>query len=274
MKKQLLIIASLIVAAACASTHAGTPAPSNDKSMTFEAERITAFATTLPVEVVITDSSSPRAYVDIPSEELARWIVCELRGSTLCIYQRKNAGRKLDALSANNPIKVRIESSEIGDISNTSSANITCRNKRFANSLSISNTGALRILADDMSLGGNFYAANTGRLSLNIKSMKASGKITLTNTGRITSNIENFECRVWDKSNTGVIDLSSRIKADKVICTGTGRDRLSLEVDCRYLEIVSTGAGDMKFTGHADDISITSTGSARISTAEVNRPNN
>lgn len=271
MKKAAFIIASLIVATACASTHAGTPAPSNDKSMTFEAERITAFTTTLPVEVVITDSSSPRAYVDIPSEELARWVVCELRGSTLCIYQHKNAGRKLDALSANNPIKVRIESSEIGEICNTSSANVTLRNKRFANSLSISNTGALRISAGDIALGGNLYTANTGRLTLDIKNIKASDKITLTNTGRITSNIESFDCRIWDKSNTGVIDLSSRIKADKVVCTSTGRDRLSLEVDCRYLEIVSTGAGDMKFTGKADDISITSTGSARISTTGVDR---
>lgn len=272
MKKALLFIASLALMAACASTHAGTPTAGSQSEMTLKANRINSLTTTLPVEVVITDSSSPCAHIEIPSAELAEWIVCRIEGSALMIYARKDAGRKLDALSSSNPIKVRLESSEIGEICNTSSAAVTCRNNRFARSLSISNTGAMRIDAAQIDLAHNFELSNTGRFTLGVKAMKSGSKITLTNTGRIESAVERFESPIWENTNTGVIDLSSSVTANRVICTSTGRDNLSLEVKCDKLDITSTGAGSLKFRGSADNISVTATGSAHISTAEVRQP--
>lgn len=290
MKKIYIILLSVIVATACATSQAGTRSTGSQQSTVLSANHITSFSTSLPVEVVISDSSSPRASIEIPSAEIAQWVVCELRGSDLAIYARKNAGRKLDALSSKNPIKVRIESSEIGEIYNTSSARITCHNKRFANSLSISNTGALHIstdgidlnrsfdvsnsgamsiVTDKVDLGEHFYLGNTGRIDLDAKRIKAADKVTLSNAGRITGTTQSFECRIWDQSNTGVVELTSHITSDKVICTSTGCDKLSLDIECKNLEVASTGSGNMKFTGSADNISVTSIGSARISTSEL-----
>ncbi|MBP3455506.1 MAG: DUF2807 domain-containing protein [Alistipes sp.] len=272
MKKSLLFIASLALIAACASTHAGTPTAGSRTAMTLKSDHINSFTTTLPVEVIITDSSSPCAQIEIPSAEIAEWVVCRIEGSALMIYPRKDAGHRLDALSSSNPIKVRLESSEIGEICNTSSAAVTCRNNRFARSLSISNTGAMRIEAAQIALTQNFEISNTGRCTLGVKTMKSGGKITLTNTGRIESTVERFESPIWENTNTGVIDLSSSVTANRVICTSTGRDNLSLEVKCDKLDITSTGAGSLKFRGSADNISVTATGSAHISTAEVRQP--
>lgn len=269
MKKLYIILISLTAIAACATTNAGSPEAGSSKSLTLKADRIASFVTTLPVEVVIADSSSPCAFIEMPSEETARWVVCRIEGTSLMIYPRDNAGRKLNALSAANPIKVRIESSAIGEISSTSSTEIVCRNKRFAQSLSISNTGAMRVTADNITLERSFDVSNTGHFSLDVKHIKTGGKIDLTNTGRFGGSTERFECRTWEESNTGVIDLSSHIEAKEVICTSTGCDKLSLEVKCDNLEITSTGAGDMKFTGTADNVSVTATGTAHISTSGV-----
>ncbi|MDE6140391.1 MAG: DUF2807 domain-containing protein [Alistipes sp.] len=272
MKRLFIIFASLAAITACATTHAGSKTAGSQQKMTLKADRISSFATTLPVELVITDSSSPRAHIEIPSAELAEWIVCRLEGSELMIYPRDNAGRRLVSLSSANPIKVTIESSAIGEIRSTSSTKITCRNKRFAQSLSIGNTGSLHIEADKIDLSDSFYINNTGRFELDVKRIEAGNRIHLANTGRIESSVETFACRTWDSSNTGVVNISSNITADKVSCTSTGRDNLSLEIKCVKLTISSTGAGNMKFSGEADEISVVSNGSARISTCDVRQP--
>lgn len=272
MRRLYIILISLVAIAACATTNAGSPNAGSQKSVTLKADRITSFVTTLPVSVVITDSSSPCAFIEIPSDETARWIICRVEGSSLTIYPRDDKYRhKLNALSADNPIKVRIESSAIGEITSTSSAEIVCRNKRFAESLSINNTGTMRITADDITLEHSFDVSNTGRFALDVKQIKAGG-VGFTNTGRFEGSTERFECRTWMESNTGVIDLSSHIAAEEVMCMSTGRDNLSLEVNCKNLEISSTGAGSLNFAGTADNVSVSSTGSAHISTANINRP--
>ncbi|MDE6862709.1 MAG: DUF2807 domain-containing protein, partial [Alistipes sp.] len=117
-----------------------------------------------------------------------------------------------------------------------------------------------------------FYINNTGRFELDVKRIEAGNRIHLANTGRIENSVETFACRTWDSSNTGVVNISSNITADKVSCTSTGRDNLSLEIKCVKLTISSTGAGNMKFSGEADEISVVSNGSARISTCDVRQP--
>ncbi len=272
MKRLCIILVSLIAIAACATTKAGSSDAGGSKSIALKADSITSFVTTLPVSVVITDSSSPGAFIEIPSEVIASWVICRIKGSSLMIYPHDKYRNKLNALSADNPIKVHIESSAIREITSTSSAEIVCRNKRFAKSLSINNTGRTSIAADNITLENSFSVSNTGRFSIDIKQINAADNISIFNTGRLTSSTERFECRTWQESNTGVVDLSSHIEAKEVIFTTTGRDHLSLEVKCDNLEINSTGAGSMKFTGTADNISVSSNGSAQISTSGVLQP--
>lgn len=293
--KRLLFSFTLLAAIAatsCATSNASNiSAAGSEQSMTFNADNLTIFTTTLPVEVVITDSKSPRATVDIPSKQIAEWVVCRLHGSTLDIYQREGAGSRLASLSSDNPIKVRIESSSMTEISNTSSASVKCLNKLFGKSFTIQNTGNFVLTSDRIDIdkyftivntgnlgfdlpavntGKDFEIRNTGNIVLDIGSIKASERIILTNTGRIECTTSTFGCKTWTYTNTGKTELSSGVTADEVLLRSTGLDDMSIDVNCKMLEVSSTGAGNISFTGRTDDVQVRSTGSARILTSELN----
>ena len=234
---------------------------------------------------------APEAVVEMPSDEVARCVVCELYGSALEIYPEENADRRvLSRIDAAHPIKVTICSSSFSAISTTAWSNIKCENSRFGSSFDINNTGQMNLSATDIRLADRLELNNTGTMRLavrdidadravcinntgsfkaSVRNIAAGSKFELNNTGAITLGADRYACRNWVDNNAGRTDIAGRVEADRIECNSAGLERLSLDIACRKLVVYTSGSGDIVFRGCADDVDVASTGNARVSTREV-----
>ena len=113
----ILLVAALSVACGSLNARSVSSKSSGSRVYKFRSTDVTALLSTLAVDVRITDGGAPEAVVEMPSDEVARCVVCELYGSALEIYPEENADRRvLSRIDAAHPIKVTICSSSFSAI--------------------------------------------------------------------------------------------------------------------------------------------------------------
>ena len=140
----ILLVAALSVACGSLNARSVSSKSSGNRVYKFKSTEVTALLSTLAVDVRITDGGAPEAVVEMPSDEVAQCVVCELCGSALEIYPEENADRRvLSRIDAAHPIKVTICSFSFSAISTTAWSNIKCENSRFGSSFDINNTGQI-----------------------------------------------------------------------------------------------------------------------------------
>ncbi len=284
----ILLVAALSVACGSLNARSVSSKSSGNRVYKFKSTEVTALLSTLAVDVRITDGE---AVVEMPSDEVAQCVVCELCGSALEIYPEENADRRvLSRIDAAHPIKVTICSSSFSAISTTAWSNIKCENSRFGSSFDINNTGQMNLSATDIRLADRLELNNTGTMRLavrdidagravcinntgsfkaSVRNIAAGSKFELNNTGAITLGADRYACRNWVDNNAGRTDIAGRVEADRIECNSAGLERLSLDIACRKLVVYTSGSGDIVFRGCADDVDVASTGNARVSTREV-----
>ncbi len=287
----ILLVAALSVACGSLNARSVSSKSSGNRVYKFKSTEVTALLSTLAVDVRITDGGAAEAVVEMPSDEVAQCVVCELCGSALEIYPEENADRRvLSRIDAAHPIKVTICSSSFSAISTTAWSNIKCENSRFGSSFDINNTGQMNLSATDIRLADRLELNNTGTMRLavrdidagravcinntgsfkaSVRNIAAGSKFELNNTGAITLGADRYACRNWVDNNAGRTDIAGRVEADRIECNSAGLERLSLDIACRKLVVYTSGSGDIVFRGCADDVDVASTGNARVSTREV-----
>lgn len=293
LAKTSLILLAVALSVACGSLNArsGSSKSAGSRVYKFKSTEVTALLSTLAVDVRITDGGAAEAVVEMPSDEVAQCVVCELCGSALEIYPEENADRRvLSRIDAAHPIKVTICSSSFSGISTTAWSDIKCENSRFGSSFDINNTGQMNLLATNIRLADRLELNNTGTMRIAVRdidagravcinntgsfeaavrNIAAGSKFEINNTGAITLGADRYACKSWVDNNTGRTDITGRVEADRIECNSAGLERLSLDIACRKLAVYTSGSGDFVFRGCADDVDVASTGNARVSTREV-----
>jgi len=259
MKRMLTVVSAVAILGVC------TAAAQTEKRV-LSAKKIVELTSTLPVDVTLVDAAQQRAVIEIPSDA-ARWVVCRIEDEELSIHAEHGAEDMLKKLSADNPIKVRIESSDMRCINNIGVMRLTYKNRRL-DYFEINNSGVMNWEDDRLEIGC-LEINNAGVYHLDAHKVTADC-IEINNSGRYSCSVYTFYCEHWEHNNSGVNDIESAVKAESIECNSSGREKLRLDVTCEQLEINSTGVGQMTFTGTADNIDVSSTGATKISTSAVN----
>ena len=111
----ILLVAALSVACGSLNARSVSSKSSGNRVYKFKSTEVTALLSTLAVDVRITDGGAAEAVVEMPSDEVAQCVVCELCGSALEIYPEENADRRvLSRIDAAHPIKVTKHDGMVG----------------------------------------------------------------------------------------------------------------------------------------------------------------
>lgn len=243
---------SLSIALIMASLLSLSAQDADYKSMTLTFAELKEVHATIPTHITIAASDSDTIEVSYPeaAEEHIN-IFVDKKDSALIIKRDKSntKSKKNSLVSEKQPIRVRIPSSSIRRILNTSDMILHIENSTFDDWVMIANTGT-------MGITGEAIVAKT--------------KIEYYNTGTLTNNLTLHDTSMLMLSNTGFLLTKGETTATYVEQNSTGIENTDLRVSCEKLEINSTGSGKIRYRGSADSVNIASTGSAHICTSELN----
>lgn len=224
----------------------------NYKDTTLTFNELKEIHATLPTHITICDSDSDIIAISYP-EAAEEYIDVSIdKKDSALIIKRKKAQQKSNKtayVSEKYPIRIRIPSSSIRRVLNTSDMILHLENSTFADWTMIANTGSLGITGE---------------------TIKAKTKIEYYNTGTMTNNLKHHETSMLMLSNTGFLLTQGETSASHIEHSSTGIENTDLKVSCKKLEIHSTGKGVLRYRGKADLVSVASTGSAHIRTSELN----
>lgn len=261
MKRVLTLITAIALLGICTAT-------AQYKKKVLTTNKITELNILLPVELTLVDSDKASVIVEIPEEVEQRIVYTIDHGELSIRYADKLADDpQTQKLLANNPVKLRVESSGMRCINNISQMRLTYKNRRL-DYLEINNSGIVDWNDTRLEIG-RLEINNAGVFRITANKITAD-TIEINNSGRYSCHVNTFYCENWEQNNCGVNDIESAVQAKMIECNSTGKEQLRLNVTCEQLEVNSTGVGSMTFSGTADAIDVSSTGLTRISTSAVN----
>lgn len=251
MKRILFFAAALL--ALVGNTTTLSAQDIEQESITLTQRNIQEIHSSLPTLITVTAEDSDHITITIPMEAIpyVEFDIDHLSKVLSIKHSESYSSRKqLESIYNNKtPIDIRVPSSSITDIMNTSDMSIT-----FENS----------------SVGNWFQVINTGTMFIHGEALNAKDKIELYNTGTLTSKIKNYNTSILCLTNTGFLLTSGSTTAKHIDQNSTGIENTNLEVACEKITIASTGSGVIRYHGKADDVEVTSTGKAHIRTSELN----
>jgi hypothetical protein len=251
MKRILFFAAALL--ALVGNTTTLSAQDIEQESITLTQRNIQEIHSSLPTLITVTAEDSDHITITIPMEAIpyVEFDIDHLSKVLSIKHSESYSSRKqLESIYNNKtPIDIRVPSSSITDIMNTSDMSIT-----FENS----------------SVGNWFQVINTGTMFIHGEALNAKDKIEFYNTGTLTSKIKYYNTSILCLTNTGFLLTSGSTTAKHIDQNSTGIENTNLEVACEKITIASTGSGVIRYHGTADDVEVTSTGKAHIRTSELN----
>lgn len=250
MKRILYFAIALIAIVAHSATLSAQE--TNKEIISLKPHKIKEIHASLPTNIVITADEDSDISITISTEAIP-YVDFDINhtDNVLSIKhsQNYNSREQLASVDPQEPIIIRVPSSSITDIMNTSDMSITFEN---------------------CNVGNWFQVINTGTMFIHAEALNAKDKIELYNTGTMTSKVKNYNTSILCLTNTGFLFTDGSTTAKYIEQNSTGIENTDLRIACQKLSITSTGSGVIRYSGTADDVEVASTGKAHIRTSELN----
>lgn len=204
----------------------------------------------IPAVVTLVAGDSGEIDVEYPAA-VEGYVNIYVEGNILYLDRKDDTvtREQLAPLADGNPVRVRVSSSHIDSVLNTSEMDLVVEDSKFANTLTIVNTRTMSVLGE---------------------AIEASHEVEIYNTGTMTCRIKQYNTDYLELVNTGWLYVNGTTTACVVEQQSTGIENTTLKVACEKLDISSTGSGVIIYSGSADDVSVIATGDATIRTSELN----
>ena len=236
----VMLISSLCVAEAQEMT----------KHIDLSCQRLKEVQSEIPAVVTLVAGDSGEIDVEYPAA-VEGYVNIYVKGNILYLDRKDDTvtRKQLAPLADGNPVRVRVSSSHIDSVVNTSEMDLVVEDSKFANILTIVNTRTMSVLGE---------------------AIEASHEVEIYNTGTMTCRIKQYNTDYLELVNTGWLYVNGTTTARVVEQQSTGIENTTLKVACKKLDISSTGSGVIIYSGSADDVSVIATGDATIRTSELN----
>ena len=204
----------------------------------------------IPAVVTLVAGDSGEIDVEYPAA-VEGYVNIYVKGNILYLDRKDDTvtRKQLAPLADGNPVRVRVSSSHIDSVVNTSEMDLVVEDSKFANILTIVNTRTMSVLGE---------------------AIEASHEVEIYNTGTMTCRIKQYNTDYLELVNTGWLYVNGTTTASVIEQQSTGIENTTLKVACKKLDISSTGSGVIIYSGSADDVSVIATGDATIRTSELN----
>ena len=204
----------------------------------------------IPAVVTLVAGDSGEIDVEYPAA-VEGYVNIYVEGNILYLDRKDDTVTRaqLAPLADGNPVRVRVSSSHIDSVLNTSDMDLVVEDSKFANILTIVNTRTMSVLGE---------------------AIEALHEVEIYNTGTMTCRIKQYNTDYLELVNTGWLYVNGTTTACVVEQQSTGIENTTLKVACEKLDISSTGSGVIIYSGSADDVSVIATGDATIRTSELN----
>lgn len=204
----------------------------------------------IPAVVILVAGDSGEIDVEYPAA-VEGYVNIYVKGNILYLDRKDDTvtRKQLAPLAGGNPVRVRVSSSHIDSVVNTSEMDLVVEDSKFANILTIVNTRTMSVLGE---------------------AIEASHEVEIYNTGTMTCRIKQYNTDYLELVNTGWLYVNGTTTACVVEQQSTGIENTTLKVACKKLDVSSTGSGVIIYSGSADDVSVIATGDATIRTSELN----
>ena len=204
----------------------------------------------IPAVVTLVAGDSGEIDVEYPAA-VEGYVNIYVKGNILYLDRKDDTvtRKQLAPLADGNPVRVRVSSSHIDSVVNTSEMDLVVEDSKFANILTIVNTRTMSVLGE---------------------AIEASHEVEIYNTGTMTCRIKQYNTDYLELVNTGWLYVNGTTTASVIEQQSTGIENTTLKVACKKLDISSTGSGVIIYSGSADDVSVLATGDATIRTSELN----
>ena len=204
----------------------------------------------IPAVVTLVAGDSGEIDVEYPAA-VEGYVNIYVKGNILYLDRKDDTvtRKQLAPLADGNPVRVRVSSSHIDSVVNTSEMDLVVEDSKFANILTIVNTRTMSVLGE---------------------AIEASHEVEIYNTGTMTCRIKQYNTDYLELVNTGWLYVNGTTTASVIEQQSTGIENTTLKIACKKLDISSTGSGVIIYSGSADDVSVIATGDATIRTSELN----
>ena len=204
----------------------------------------------IPAVVTLVAGDSGEIDVEYPAA-VEGYVNIYVKGNILYLDRKDDTvtRKQLAPLADGNPVRVRVSSSHIDSVVNTSEMDLVVEDSKFANILTIVNTRTMSVLGE---------------------AIEASHEVEIYNTGTMTCRIKQYNTDYLELVNTGWLYVNGTTTASVIEQQSTGIENTTLKVACKKLDISSMGSGVIIYSGSADDVSVLATGDATIRTSELN----
>ena len=204
----------------------------------------------IPAVVTLVAGDSGEIDVEYPAA-VEGYVNIYVEGNILYLDRKDDTVTRaqLAPLADGNPVRVRVSSSHIDSVLNTSDMDLVVEDSKFANILTIVNTRTMSVLGE---------------------AIEALHEVEIYNTGTMTCRIKQYNTDYLELVNTGWLYVNGTTTACVVEQQSTGIENTTLKVACEKLDISSTGSGVIIYSGSADDVSVIATGDATIRTSVLN----
>ena len=220
------------------------------KHIDLSCQRLKEVQSEIPAVVTLVAGDSGEIDVEYPAA-VEGYVNIYVKGNILYLDRKDDTvtRKQLAPLADGNPVRVRVSSSRIDSVVNTSEMDLVVEDSKFANILTIVNTRTMSVLGE---------------------AIEASHEVEIYNTGTMTCRIKQYNTDYLELVNTGWLYVNGTTTARVVEQRSTGIENTTLKVACKKLDISSTGSGVIIYSGSADDVSVIATGDATIRTSELN----